>query len=147
MTQSIQLAAAVTSVEDLNYFISEFCLERGIADSMKFELQLVLEELLINVCMHGQPSDGSEAQVAVRIDLESDLLTLRFSDSGLPFNPLTQAAPDTDRSLEDMQIGGLGIVLLRQLMDDISYNHRDGYNHLIMQKTLSAAELAPPSTE
>lgn len=147
MTHSIQLAAAVTSVEDVNHFIGEFCSEQGIADAMKFELQLVLEELLVNVCMHGQPIDGSDAQVKVGIDLESDSLTLRFSDNGLPFNPLTQAAPDTDRSLEDMQIGGLGIVLLRQLMDDISYNHRDGYNHLTMQKTLSAAELAPPSTE
>lgn len=147
MAHSIQLAAAVTSVEDVNHFIGEFCLAQGIADSMKFELQLVLEELLVNVCMHGQPSDGSEAHVEVRIDLESDLLSLSFSDNGLPFNPLTQATPDTDKSLEDMQIGGLGIVLLRQLMDDISYNHRDGYNHLIMQKTLSAAELAPPSTD
>ncbi len=147
VTDSIKLAAAVSSVEDINDFVDAFCSARGIADAMKFELQLVLEELLVNVCMHGQPSDGSVAQVDVCMGLEGDCLTLRFSDNGLAFNPLEQAAPDTDKSLEDIQIGGLGIVLLRQLMDDIRYDHHDGFNHLSMKKVLSATDLAPSITE
>ncbi len=147
MSVAIKLPATIGSVEDVNDFIDAFCSARGISDSMKFELQLVLEELLVNVCMHGQPSDGTEAQVEVSMGLEDDSLSLRFSDNGIAFNPLTQAAPDTDKPLEDMQIGGLGLVLLRQLMDDISYNHRDGFNHLTMGKTLSEADLTPSTSE
>jgi sigma-B regulation protein RsbU (phosphoserine phosphatase) len=71
----------------------------------------------------------------------AERLTVTISDDGLPFNPLSAKAPDTKASLEDRDIGGLGIHLVRSMVDDVSYHRRIDKNVLTLVKQLDADDV------
>jgi anti-sigma regulatory factor (Ser/Thr protein kinase) len=73
----------------------------------------------------------------MELELDHERLKLTLTDDGPPFDPFSQAAPDTTLSIEDRPIGGLGIHLVRKLMDEISYERRDGHNVVVLVKRLA----------
>ncbi len=96
-----------------------------------FALRLCTEELVANVMMHGRPAPGADA-VAVRISLLSapEALYLRVEDDGLAFDPTTVAAPAPPGSLEQAQIGGVGLVLVRRFSTSLRYERAEAVNRL-----------------
>ena len=70
------------------------------------------------------------------MELAGKRLTVTITDDGVPFNPLSKKAPDIDAPLEDREIGGLGIHLVRNLIDDVTYNRRIGKNVMTLVKDL-----------
>ncbi|MGB0694205.1 MAG: ATP-binding protein [Rhodospirillaceae bacterium] len=95
-------------------------------------LQLAIEEALMNVITHGL--EGVEAPLlSLALHADAQQIEIRLRDNGPPFDPLTEAsAPDLEAALEDRSIGGLGIHLLRQTMDDVSYRRAEDHNELRM---------------
>lgn len=137
LNQRLVVPARVNSLEPLNAWLDAFCRQENIAESVVFELQLVLEELLVNVTMHGGTTSDGDPEIIVNLErLDHETLVVTFSDNGEPFNPLTQETPEIGQSLENRAIGGLGIVLLKQMMSDISYRYERGMNTLVMHKPL-----------
>ncbi len=98
-------------------------------------LNLALEEAVTNVMMYAYPA-GEKGLVDIEAELKDGKLTFRITDSGIPFDPTS--VPDADISLdaEKRPVGGLGIFLVRRIMDIVSYERRDGKNILTMQKYL-----------
>jgi anti-sigma regulatory factor (Ser/Thr protein kinase) len=94
-----------------------------------------LEEIVTNVICHGC-CDGSHASIEVELALQPDELVMTVEDSATPFDPLQAPAPDLEAALEDRPIGGLGVHLVRKLMDRVTYERRDGKNRLVMSKIL-----------
>ena len=90
-------------------------------------MQTVLDELITNVLTHGEAEN-----VTVALSLAPGLLTVTVADDGHPFNPLDAPVPDTTLSLEEREVGGLGIHLIRNMMDDVEYVYRDGFNELTL---------------
>jgi serine/threonine-protein kinase RsbW len=89
----------------------------------------------MNVLMHG--SDPTEApRVAVSLTLSNSGVTLAVEDDGAPFDPLSLPAPDVTASLEGRRVGGLGVFLVLQVMDSVSYQRRGTRNQLRMTKNL-----------
>lgn len=101
--------------------------------ALTFQVNLVLEELWLNVLNHGH-DDGCH-EVLIRLVSEDESLTIEISDDGKPFDPLEDAPiPDTVGELGDRKIGGLGIHLVRTMMDELEYKREEGKNHLILVK-------------
>ena len=103
----------------------------------QMQIDTAVDEILANVAAYAY-GDGT-GPVSMLISLEEDPRTviLRFTDRGVPFNPLEKEVPDTiDLPADDRPIGGLGIYLVRKLMDDVEYEYRDGKNVLLLKKKI-----------
>jgi sigma-B regulation protein RsbU (phosphoserine phosphatase) len=100
------------------------------------KIRLAIEEAVVNVMDYAYPA-GTEGDVT--IEARSNGLRMKFtiSDSGIPFDPTKALEADTDVAVEDRPIGGLGIYLVRQLMDSINYERTDGKNILTLRKKLN----------
>ncbi len=102
-------------------------------DSLVFKVNLVLEEVGINILSYGGERGGPWPKFEIVITSEDDSLTIEISDEGRPFDPFSDAPkPSLDAELEDRAIGGLGVHLVKTMMDDTSYEHSGGKNRLIM---------------
>lgn len=93
-------------------------------------LAVVVEELAANVAMHGASGAGAASFVAVTISRHGDTLTATVEDDGRPFDPLARDAVDTDASLEDREIGGLGVHFARTMAREIAYLRVDERNRI-----------------
>lgn len=94
-------------------------------------LSVVVEEIVLNIVDYSQ-SDYLD----VEIIRDEKSLTLRFHDGGVPFNPLEREFPDFSIPMEERKIGGLGIFMVIQYMDDVAYEHTGGENLLTVRKNL-----------
>jgi serine/threonine-protein kinase RsbW len=72
----------------------------------------------------------------MHLSQQGDLVSMEISDDGIPYDPLTAPPPDLESDLDDRPVGGLGVFLIRELMDSVSYRFEDGRNHLLVTKAL-----------
>lgn len=98
-------------------------------------MSLALDELMTNIITYGFDTPGPHS-ITLTLDLDDDALTVELNDGGRPFNPLQMPPPDLDLEIEDRPIGGLGIHLVRKMMDDVRYARTDGRNVLTLRKTV-----------
>ena len=105
----------------------------GLPQELNMPINLALEEAVSNVMLYAYP--GKSGQVLVECD-KSDKLVFTITDSGVPFDPTQQEDPDVTQSAEERPIGGLGIFLVRQIMDDIHYERKDDKNILTLTKRI-----------
>ena len=114
-----------------------FCLQHRIETVVLRAFQVAFDELLTNVVDYGH-SDGEDHPIEVRLRLDGETLQAEIIDSGAAFNPLSDSAePDLDLTIDDRPIGGLGIHIVRTLMDDISYRRDNDQNRLLLTKRLN----------
>jgi len=99
----------------------------------RYFVSLAIEELATNWIKYGC-FDRREYHMRFDLSLRNEKLILKAVDDGLAFNPLSVPAPSTSIPLEERDLGGLGILLLRKMADQISYEHRDGMNILQLEK-------------
>ena len=109
------------------------------ADAFSIRRELELEALLVTRGDRGMSlyyGDGEEHEFEIRFELSSDRLSVTIADDGVPFNPFANFPPDTALPVEKREIGGLGIHLVRNVMDEVSYNRRTDRNVVILVKYL-----------
>ncbi len=95
------------------------------------KVNLVLEELAMNTINHGH--DGGLHEISITFNSTDDALTIDIVDDGTPFDPLTDAPmPDVNAPMHERPIGGLGVYLVRKLMDELTYRREEGRNHLTL---------------
>ena len=135
MTQ-ITVKAAIDNIPAVMEFVDG--LLDGIHCSMRTQMQLriAIDELFSNIAHYAYPDGEGEATVAADFDEPQRMLALTFIDSGIPYNPLEKEDPDITLSAEERQIGGLGIMMVRKTMDDMTYAYRDGQNVLTIYKKI-----------
>ena len=133
--RSITLANDVQEVPRLADFVDEVCEALGFDMSVTMQMNLAIEEAVVNVMNYAYPA-GHKGNV--RIEAHANDMRLKFTiiDSGTPFDPTAKEEVDTTLSAEERPIGGLGIHLVRQLMDSINYERIDGKNVLTLRKKL-----------
>lgn len=103
---------------------------------MDFTIRLVVEEIITNIAYYAYP-EGHDGPLMVEVERNESVLCLRFMDCGTQFNPLVKENPDITLSAEERNIGGLGIFLVRQMMDEVSYEWTDGMNILTCRKEIT----------
>ena len=123
-------------VPQLNVFVDEVCEQVDFDMSTTLKLNLAIEEAVVNVMNYAYPA-GEKGDVDIEAMINDEYLVFVISDSGTPFDPTAKAEVDTTLSVEERGIGGLGIHLIRQIMDTINYKRVDGKNVLTLRKKLT----------
>ena len=114
---------------------AEFADRQALPAAVRRSLQIALDELLNNTVVYGFPGrQGGE--VTVEVELGPDRVAVTLTDDGRPFDPFELDAPDTMLSTQERRIGGLGIHLVRQMMDEVSYQRRGNLNVEVLAKRL-----------
>jgi anti-sigma regulatory factor (Ser/Thr protein kinase) len=117
--------------------VEEFCARLAIPAGNAFKLNVAIEELLTNTISYGYDDTGRH-ELGVDIKRERDMIIVDLSDDARPFDPLNAPPPDLESAIEDRRIGGLGVHLVKTLMDDVAYAYRDGRNHITLRKKIVA---------
>ena len=133
MTARRAVPADASQLAGLNQFLREFWQAADLEPASLGSFELALEEIFLNIVMHGS-RPGSAPQVEVSLSQGADAVTMTIEDEGAPFDPLSLAAPDVTASLSDRRVGGLGVHLVRNLMDAVTYERTAGRNRLCMSK-------------
>lgn len=96
------------------------------------QLSVAVEEIFVNVAHYAYP-DGA-GDVTVGVSAGDGRAVVRFTDSGVPFDPLAREEPDITLPAEERPIGGLGILMVKKTMDSVNYVNQDGKNVLTLEK-------------
>ena len=104
-------------------------------DQVRRSIQVVLDELLSNTVRCGKLGERGMT-IEVRFRLDTETLRVEILDDGAPFNPLERESPDTTLPLEKRPVGGLGVMLVRHLVDEITYDCEGGRNRVLLGKRL-----------
>lgn len=136
--QQIILPNDVAVISRLAEFINRVCEAAGVDEGFTMQLNLAAEEAVVNVMNYAYPP-GTKGDIEVSSRIAGNTVTLVIRDSGVPFDPTAKADADTTLTAEERPIGGLGIYLVRRLMDSIAYERTaDGKNVLTMKKEVSS---------
>ena len=136
MEKSIILANDISEISRLNEFIEEIGNEFSLAPDVIFNLTLVLEEAVVNVINYAYPKEEHE-YIYLSARMHDGSIVLVLTDTGKEFDPTAAPEADVTLSAEDRQIGGLGIFLIRQLMNEVKYERIEGKNVLTLEKKLN----------
>ncbi len=135
LTKSISLPNDVAKVPELAEFVDGVCEEAGLDMPTTMQLNLAVEEAVVNVMDYAYPA-GTEGEVLVDAKVEDGLWQIVITDHGAPFDPTAKAEVDTTLPAEQRKIGGLGIHLIRNIMDEVSYMRVGDSNVLTLKKKI-----------
>ena len=132
---SFELKNDLSELEQLCQNCEDIGRSINVSDKSIFEMNLALDELFTNIISYGF-HDCQEHIIKISITIEGDQLQMRIEDDGVPFNPLESKTPDFQCGVEECKIGGLGIHLIRKLMDDIQYQRVADKNILVLRRKI-----------
>ena len=131
--RSITLPNDVQTIPKLSDFVDTVCEAAGFDMSLSLQMNLAIEEAVVNVMNYAYPK-GTKGMVSIDATLTDKGLKFVISDNGKPFDPTAKAEVDTTLSAEERSIGGLGIHLIRKIMDSVNYEYVEGRNVLTLVK-------------
>ena len=132
---SVSVTGSVAGLVRVTDDFERFSSAHGLPDRVRRSVQVVLDELLSNTVRCGKVGDR-ELTIEVGFHLDTETLRVEIVDDGAPFNPLERESPDTTLPLELRPVGGLGVMLVRHLVDDITYGYEGGRNRVLLGKRL-----------
>lgn len=135
LDEQVTLHNDVKEVSRLSTFIKDVMTRLGIGKPLAPKLRLALEEAVVNVMEYAYPR-GEKGNIDIRATYDGEHLRLIISDNGIAFNPTKTASVDTTLTAEERPVGGLGILLMRELMDSVNYERIDGRNILTLTKRI-----------
>ena len=125
----------IEQIPKLSEFIDSICEKFCIDMETTMSLNLALEEAVVNVMSYAYP-EGTIGDVDIEVVKGPQYLDFIISDSGKPFDPTTKEDPDTNLSVEERPIGGLGIHIIRQIMDSVHYERKENRHYLTLRKNI-----------
>ncbi len=133
-SKTLKVDATEENMGAVNDFLGEFLEEHNCPMKTQMQIELAIEEAYINVAKYAYGDGAGEAEVTV--SFENNELTIVLKDSGTPYNPLEKEDPDITLSAEERPIGGLGVFLVKKVMDGVAYTYENGQNILTMKKVI-----------
>lgn len=135
MEKSIILANDISEISRLYEFVEEVGNDFELSPDIVFNLNLVLEEAVVNIINYAYPKEEHES-IYLSARMHEDSIVLVLTDTGKEFDPTAAPEADVTLSADDRQIGGLGIFLIRQIMNEVKYERIEGKNVLTLEKKL-----------
>lgn len=136
LDEQLTLQSDISGVTRLGTMIKDTAAKLNIPKSLAYQLRLAMEEAVVNIIDYAYPA-GTSGNINVRVTFNGSRLKFVITDTGIAFNPTEASIADTTLSAEDRPVGGLGILLVRKLMDSINYERMDGKNILTLTKTIT----------
>ncbi len=137
LDETITLSNDLKQVPELNNFVKSVGQRLNLEPSLSSQLMLAVEEAVVNVMSYAYPI-GSEGEIRVDAQVTEQSLKFIITDEGKAFDPTTGGNADITLSVEDRPIGGLGILLVKKLMDSVNYERIEGKNVLTLTKELGS---------
>lgn len=117
-------------------FVEQELEEKTCPMKTTMQISVCVEEIFVNVAKYAYTQEDADVTIGMKFD--SDELTMRFADHGIPFDPLAKKDPDISLPAEKREIGGLGIYIVKKTMDDVKYEYKNGMNILTMKKKIES---------
>lgn len=139
--KELMVEAKTENLTEVFSFVQEELSDSECPKKIKRQIKLCVEEIFMNITHYAYNPETGPAKIAVEVvkDPVPIRIIISFIDHGKPYDPLKHEAPDLDLSLEEREIGGLGIFLVKENVDGIDYEYKDGQNILTIRKELLAA--------
>ena len=131
---SLTVPGSLDSLDNIRSFVMQQAAEFGLSDRRTYRLSLAVDEIATNIIVHGYQEAGRSGMLDIRADLDGRKLIVTVEDDGEPFDPRDSKMPDSDdllRPLEDRPVGGLGLFLAIQGVDEFQYERVGGRNRNI----------------
>jgi anti-sigma regulatory factor (Ser/Thr protein kinase) len=125
------------NLPEVQMFIDEQLEEAGCPMLTQTTIDIAVEELFVNIASYAYGDGNGNAVVQVTVHKEPLSVEITFIDSGVQYDPLAKADPDTTLSAKERKKGGLGIFMVKNTMDNVSYEYKDGKNILTIKKNLN----------
>lgn len=135
MDSFIEFQNKLDEVARITCFVEEIGEVLQLRPALINSLQLAIEEAVVNVINYAY-AEGVNGNACLSAHYEGNKLTFSLTDSGTPFDPTAKIDPNIHASVEERPIGGLGILLIKKIMDEVSYRYVDEKNTLIMTKSI-----------
>lgn len=134
--RSITVNADDSQLDCINSFIEQALEPLDCPMKAMLQTQLAVEEIFVNIAHYAYAPGSGEAEITVSYDESGSWFSIEFKDRGVPFNPLDRDEADVSLSADERDIGGLGILLVKKNMDDVSYSRENGANILKIVKKI-----------
>jgi anti-sigma regulatory factor (Ser/Thr protein kinase) len=134
--KELTIAATVENIEVVTDFVNEQLETLDCPMKAQMQIDIAIDELFGNIAHYAYTPDVGDATVRVEVQEDPLSVVITFIDGGVPYDPLSAAAPDTTLSAEERTMGGLGIFMVKKTMDEITYRYDNGSNILSIRKNL-----------
>ena len=135
MRKELKLKNQMQELERVNQFIEEIGDELGLDMELQMNLNLVIEEMVVNVISYAYP-EGKTAEIELVAESDGKELTFVLSDRGKEFDPTLSQSADMDQNPAERDLGGMGIFIVRNIMNEVTYQRLEGKNLLTMKKEI-----------
>ena len=135
MKKELKLKNQIGELERVNQFIEEIGDELGLDMELRMNLNLVMEEMVSNVIFYAYPKDA-EAEIELVAECDGKELSFVLSDNGKEFDPTLREDANPDINPAEREIGGMGIYIVKNIMNEVSYQRLEGKNLLTMKKDI-----------
>lgn len=125
----------------VNREITAFMEQYPVSEDCRFDVLVSVEEMVSNIIRHG--AAGTQSPITLRARMTSEAMEIQLEDEGPAFNPLAHPQPRFDLPLQERSLGGLGIFIVRQLMNTVHYERRNGNNCFTMARRLDGPGMPP----
>ena len=132
--KELTIDATIENIAAVTAFIDEQLEHRDCPMKTKRQVHIAIDELFGNIAYYAYHPEKGIVTVRAEVTDNPLAVVITFIDNGTPYDPLAKADPDTTLSVEERDIGGLGIYMVKKTMDDISYEYRNGQNILRIKK-------------
>ena len=134
MVNELKIEAKKETFEKVLAFVDEALEKAGVPYEVQLSVEMAIEEIYLNIVYYAYAQKDGDAIILADINKKDRILTLTFIDEGPEYNPLLKEDPDTTMDIMDRPIGGLGILMVKKMMDDVAYCRENGENHLTIKK-------------
>ena len=126
--------AALGSLEAVQRFVEDRLEAAACPMKTKMKIAVAVEEVFVNIASYAYTPGTGPVRVQVAFPEDLSAVSITFTDSGMAYDPLAKEDPDIHLPVEDRELGGLGILMAKKLMDELHYEYRDGQNILTLKK-------------
>lgn len=103
---------------------------------LQTQVDVSVDEIFTNICSYAYPSGTGSVVILIKVYEEPEQIAICFTDEGIPYNPIEKEEPDVTLSADERPIGGLGIFMVKRMMDEMNYEYSEGKNVLTLLKRL-----------
>lgn len=134
--EALRIKALTDNLDRVLQYVDTALELMGCSMKNQIQIDMAVEELFVNIAHYAYKGTAGDAVILAGPDPKTGVLRITFMDWGVPFDPLAKADPDISLSVEEREIGGLGIFMAKKIMDTMDYKYENGQNILTMTKKI-----------